>query len=218
MNEQFIRNDELDRSNAIVASNAEIFRYAISSILSQQHLADTVLTTSNWSSVQAHLLRAHCTKLAVVNTDVLNGQGHGMMRRLRLSYPHLRIIVVGQTRERMKILSLISAGAHAYILESMPMDEIAKAVRMVAAGHIYLPDMVGDLSAPEPDSVRAEGALTRRQQQVLQLLVGGASNKEIAHALNLAEGTIKVHLSGLFKALGVHNRTGAMASVHAQAY
>jgi DNA-binding NarL/FixJ family response regulator len=207
MNEQIIRNDELDRSNAIVASNAEIFRYAISSILSQQHLADTVLTTSNWSSVQAHLLRAHCTKLAVINTDVLNGQGHGMMRRLRLSYPHLRIIVVGQTRERMKILSLISAGAHAYILESMPMDEIAKAVRMVAAGHIYLPDMVGDLSAPEPDSVRAEGALTRRQQQVLQLLVGGASNKEI-----------KVHLSGLFKALGVHNRTGAVASVHAQAY
>ncbi|WP_416365723.1 response regulator transcription factor [Sphingomonas aerolata] len=46
----------------------------------------------------------------------------------------------------------------------------------------------------------------------------GASNKEIAHALNLAEGTIKVHLSGLFKALGVHNRTGAVASVHAQAY
>ena len=218
MNEQIIRNDELDRSNAIVASNAEIFRYAISSILSQQHLADTVLTTSNWSSVQAHLLRAHCTKLAVINTDVLNGQGHGMMRRLRLSYPHLRIIVVGQTRERMKILSLISAGAHAYILESMPMDEIAKAVRMVAAGHIYLPDMVGDLSAPEPDSVRAEGALTRRQQQVLQLLVGGASNKEIAHALNLAEGTIKVHLSGLFKALGVHSRAGAVASVHARAY
>lgn len=218
MNEQIIRNDELDRSNAIVASNAEIFRYAISSILSQQHLADTVLTTSNWSSVQAHLLRAQCTRLAVINTDVLNGQGHGMMRRLRLSYPHLRIIVVGQTRERMKILSLISAGAHAYILESMPMDEIAKAVRMVAAGHIYLPDMVGDLSAPEPDSARAEGALTRRQQQVLQLLVGGASNKEIAHALNLAEGTIKVHLSGLFKSLGVHNRTGAVASVHAQAY
>lgn len=205
-------------AGAVVASAAEILRSGMVNLLRTELKVADIFETSNWSNAQACLRRRELPSLIVINTDVVSGPCHTLLRHLRLSHPELRIVVVGQCRERMKILALISSGAHAYVLESTPLDEIAKALRMVAAGHIYLPDLVADVSVPDRPVARGDGALTPRQEQVLHLLVGGASNKEIATALNLAEGTIKVHLSGLFKTLGVHSRTGAVASVHAQAY
>lgn len=218
-----MRNDAViehvvNTSCTVVASGSEIFRFGISNLLRRELCIATVMEASSWCVAQSYLVHRQTANLIIIHTDVINGQCHTTVRNLRLAYPRLRIVFVGQGQERMKILALISAGAHAYVLESMPMDVIAKAVRMVAAGHVYLPDSVADLAIPEHADDRRTGALTRRQEQVLHLLAEGASNKDIAHRLNLAEGTIKVHLSGLFKALGVHSRAGAVASVHARAY
>jgi len=216
-NVAILENDN-DLSCAIVASGAEIFRFAISDLMRREICIDKVYEASSWSNAQSCLVHCNAANLIIVNADVIKGQCHTTLRSLRLAYPQLRVIVVGQSQERMKILALVSAGAHAYVLESTPMDEIARAIRMVVSGHIYLPDSVANLSLPEQPEDRYKGALTRRQEQVLALLVEGASTKEIAYRLKLSEGTIKVHLCGLFKALGVHSRAGAVASVHARAY
>lgn len=208
----------VESSCTVVASESEIFRFGISNLLRQELRIATVLEASNWCLAQSYLVHRQMANLMIIHTDVINGQCHTTVRNLRLAYPRLRIVFVGQGQERMKILALISAGAHAYVLESMPMNVIATAVRMVVAGHIYLPDSVGDLAIPDQPNHRRATALTQRQEQVLHLLTEGASNKDIAHRLNLAEGTIKVHLGGLFKALGVQSRAGAVASVHARSY
>lgn len=210
--------NEAEMPCAIVASGAEIFRFAISDLVRREIRIETVYEASSWSNAQSCLVRCNAANLIVVNADVIRGQCHTTLRSLRLAYPQLRIIVVGQSQERIKILALVSAGAHAYVLETTPMDEIARAIRMVVSGHIYLPDIVADLSVPEQSEDRHNHTLTRRQEQVLHLLVEGASTKEIAYRLKLSEGTIKVHLCALFKALGVHSRAGAVASVHARAY
>ncbi|MET3826309.1 MULTISPECIES: response regulator transcription factor [Sphingomonas] len=210
--------NEGDLPCAIVASGAEIFRFAISDLMRRRILIDKVYEASNWSNAQYCLAHSSAASLIIVNSDVIKGQCHTTLRSLRLAYPQLRIVVIGQSQERMKILALVSAGAHAYVLETTPMDEIARAIHMVVSGHIYLPDSVANLSVPEQSEDRSKGLLTRRQEQVLELLVDGASTKEIAYRLKLSEGTIKVHLCGLYKALGVHSRAGAVASVHARAY
>lgn len=210
--------NEGDLPCAIVASGAEIFQFAMSNLMRREIGIDKVYEASSWSNAQSYLVHCDAVNLIIVNADVIKGQCHTTLRSLRLAYPQLRIAVVGKSQERMKILALVSAGAHAYVLETTPMDEIVRAIRMVLSGHIYLPDSVANLSLPEQPEDRYKGSLTRRQEQVLELLVEGASTKEIAYRLKLSEGTIKVHLCGLFKALGVHSRAGAVASVHARAY
>lgn len=203
---------------AVIASGSEIVRNGLATLLRKYFRSGIGYEVDSWGAAQARIARDPTVNLCLINLDLLQGDSQRAIHGLRASYPALKIVVVGQSRQRVTILATVGAGAHGYIHETMPMSEIADALRSVMAGHIYLPDLVGDLSPTARDDLLSGkgGVLTERQEQVLQLLARGASNKEIARDLQLAEGTVKVHLGGLFKALGVHSRTAAVASVHAR--
>jgi DNA-binding NarL/FixJ family response regulator len=89
-------------------------------------------------------------------------------------------------------------------------------LRYILSGEIYVPPVLADRPAepgPPPEAVRVQPmqSLSHRQRQVLMGLVEGKSNKEIAQALNVAEGTVKMHLAALFRVLGATNRAHAVA-------
>jgi DNA-binding NarL/FixJ family response regulator len=102
--------------------------------------------------------------------------------------------------------------------------ELAAAIKTVRSGSIYVPVSMANLQEGEekPQGLRLRSApvdpdtdetpLTPRQKDVLELLVTGLSNKEIARALQLGEGTVKVHVAALFRTLGVTSRAGAAAA------
>ena len=108
----------------------------------------------------------------------------------------------------------ISAGVHGYIPKSLPSAEIANAIRTILDGGIYVPPALG---RREPDTaVRSNEALeadklTSRQKEVLAELLKGRASKEIARTLDIAEGTVKIHLAAIYRALGVRTRAEAIA-------
>jgi len=144
--------------------------------------------------------------------DMMGGKGIARMRRLR---PQAVIVVLSASESRRDILQALEAGAHGYIVKNQPADQMIDKLRYILSGEIYVPPILAEL-APEPgriadDQQPVRKALSSRQLQVLEGLVEGRSNKEIAQALDVAEGTVKMHLAALFRVLGAFNRAHAAA-------
>ena len=130
----------------------------------------------------------------------------GGVARLRARVPGTPMAVVSGTEEPGVAAALIGMGVAGFIPKSDAPQTIVSAVRLILSGGVYAPQrLMGERDAPP-----AMPALTDRQIEVVRLLALGQSNKEIARALGIAEGTVKVHLLSVFRALGVRNRTQAV--------
>jgi DNA-binding NarL/FixJ family response regulator len=160
------------------------------------------------------------------------------LRAIRECFPKARVAVTSVSNARQDILSALEAGVHGYMLNSLPVAELVKALRTVFEGRIYVPPSLADVSsaaagslqpvreqlddppvpsptppasAPVAQEAASLHSLTARQRDVLDLLVQGKSNKEIALALKLGEGTVKIHMAAIFRYFGVNNRAAAVA-------
>ena len=132
--------------------------------------------------------------------------------RFRAAFPDVPVVVLSASEQAEDIQQLLAAGALVYITKSSSSDVIHGALRLVIAGGVYVPPKLLDHhgSSPAlPGSLRTS-ALTTRQIDVLQELAKGLSNKQIAKALDVTEGTVKIHLAAVFRNLKVNNRTEAV--------
>lgn len=124
---------------------------------------------------------------------------------IRQENPEARVIVVTTFDSDEDIYRAIQSGAKSYLMKDMSKAEIVGMIRAVDAGKERLPSAIADRLAER----RRRPELTLREVEVLQLLVKGRSNKEIASDLSIAEDTVKSHLKTLFTKLGVQDRTAA---------
>jgi DNA-binding NarL/FixJ family response regulator len=131
--------------------------------------------------------------------------GVDAITHIRAEFPQARIIVLTTFDGDEDIYRALQAGARGYLLKGMTGDELMEAIRSVYAGKSRIPAPVAErlaerMAAPE---------LTTRETEVLELIVGGNSNKEIAAALFISEATVKTHINSLLSKLGVTDRTQA---------
>ncbi len=131
------------------------------------------------------------------------------------------IIVFSALNDRRTIMQAVNLGAAGYIPKSSPRRVMLGALRLVLSGGVYLPPSLLDQQLEVGGSDQASlhisfqgvaSGLTPRQREVLLLLGQGKSNKEIARTLELAEGTVKLHVTAILKALKISNRTSAVVA------
>ncbi|MEN1727603.1 MAG: response regulator transcription factor [Pseudomonadota bacterium] len=115
------------------------------------------------------------------------------------------------------VLGGIRAGARGYLLKDVALEELLEAVRSVAAGKTIVKPAVTERLLKGLGKIRNDFSsleqpdpLTERETEILRLMAGGYSNKEIANALNVAEGTVKNHVSNVLSKMGVRDRTRAV--------
>jgi len=114
------------------------------------------------------------------------------------------------------VLEGVKAGAKGFLLKDVSLEELTGAIRSVAAGETLIRFTAADRilaglrDRPRVPATDFPEALTERETEVLQLLAGGYSNREIAAALHVAEGTVKNHTSSILSKLGVRDRTRAV--------
>ena len=116
-----------------------------------------------------------------------------------------KIIVLADHAGDAEISKALKKGALGYICKDVSTDELIKAVRIVGAGRKYIPS---DIAAVLSENIGQE-ELTNSEQKILQMIVGGMSNKEIAFALDISENTVKTHVKNIFDKIGVSDRTSA---------
>ncbi len=122
-------------------------------------------------------------------------------RRILEASPDVAILMLSMHSEETWVRQALDAGARGYILKSAMELELPVAVRKVAAGETVL-----DPAVSMPAALKGErnAALTRRELEILQLIVEGKSNKEIADQLRLSANTVAVHRANIMDALGIH--------------
>lgn len=134
--------------------------------------------------------------------------GVAAIETLRERLPTARCIVLTTYDGDEDIYRGIRAGAFAYLLKDAPRETLLETVRAVAAGHKRIPP---EIAAKLMERMTAPD-LTARELEVLEQIVRGRSNREIARALDIAEGTVKVHVNSILGKLGVSDRTQAATS------
>ena len=150
--------------------------------------------------------------LVLLDLALPGARGLDFLGDLKLDYPGVPIVVISATYDEGTMLAALGAGAQGFIPKSADAQLLLDALRHVLDGGIYLPSDRPPM--PDGDGVHVPpGALglTARQTDVLKLLAQGKPNKLICRDLTLSEGTVKVHVSAILKALRVHSRTEAIA-------
>ena len=161
--------------------------------------------------------------LILLDLTLPGRDGLEVLRELRERYPSYPVVVLSASDQSEIVMRALDAGAMGFIPKTSSNEVLLGALRLVLSGGVYLPAEVLRHS-PAPGLVSNSAAtaagvgyrdlgLTERQAQVLALVVQGKPNKIICRELNLAEGTVKIHVTAILKALGVTNRTQAVIEV-----
>lgn len=201
----------------LIADDHAVFRMGLVQLLREGLNVGRFLEADCFAEAIDHLQEGEVT-LAIIDLGMPDLSTPKDIARMRLLRPEVRIVVVSGSDRRQDILDALAAGVHGYIVKTQPNCELLEKLRYVLSGEIYVPAILAEL-LPEPaggqrtesDTQLVGRALSDRQRQVLNGLVKGKSNKEIAQELNVAEGTVKMHLAALFRALGATNRAHAAA-------
>jgi len=153
-------------------------------------------------------------ELVLLDLALPGTRGLDFLADLMLDYPGVPVLVLSATHDRATVAAVLAAGARGFVSKTARPEALFEAIAAVADGDLYVPDELADV--PDADGVRISPdqlGLTRRQSDVLRLLVQGKPNKLICRDLQLSEGTVKVHVSAILKALRVHTRAQAVAEL-----
>ena len=131
--------------------------------------------------------------------------GADTIKRIRTEFPQARFIVLTTFDGDEDIYRALQAGARAYLLKGMPLDELLTTIHAVHNGKLHIPSEVAEKLAE-----RLSGQeLTPRELSVLERIVAGRANKEISADLSISEATVKTHINSMLGKLGVADRTHA---------
>ena len=131
--------------------------------------------------------------------------GVDVIQRVRAAVPNARFIVLTTFDGDEDIYRALQAGARAYLLKGMTVDVLISTIRQVHAGKSCIPPVIAQKLAERMGSEQ----LTHREQDVLEQIVRGKSNKEIGQEMEISEATVKTHINSLLGKLGVTDRTQA---------
>ncbi len=188
----------------LVAEDHLIARVGITTILNAQPDMTVVAEASNGQQA-IEQYKATQPDIGLLDVRMPGLGGIEAVTAIRLSFPQARLICLSTYGGDEDIRRALHAGAASYLTKDVLHDDLLKAVRAVAAGESYLPAQV---SAALHSQVSGP-ILSAREMEVLELIVKGLANKQIAYVLNIAEHTVKNHVKSILDKLDVEDRTQA---------
>ena len=209
----------------LVIDDHVLIRQAMQGVLKKLRRDAVVLDAQNWKQATQVIADHPDISLILLDLTLPDRDGFSVLAELRERYPTISIVVLSAVQDPDNVMKALDLGALGYIPKSAQSDVILNALRLVISGGIYVPPEIlareershvtprqpaGDRSQVSP----ADFGLTDRQLEVLALMMQGKNNKTICRMLDLAEPTVKNHVTAILKALKVSNRTEAVVAVN----
>jgi DNA-binding NarL/FixJ family response regulator len=201
----------------LLIDNHALFREGLRYVL--QHLfggVDEILEAGSFTDGLKLAGQHSGLDLALLELKAPGSEGAISVKRFRQHCPHIPLVVVSSEEDSRVITKALAYGASGFVCKSSSGSVLLGALRLALSGSIYVPAQILRQPGVMPVNKTAcplsanEYGLTSRQMHVLEYLVAGLSNKEIANATNIAEGTVKVHLASVYQTLRVKNRVEAV--------
>jgi DNA-binding NarL/FixJ family response regulator len=189
----------------LIVDDHPLMRVGIAAIINAQPNMSVVGQAGNVAEA-IQLFAAEQPDLTLMDLRLPDRSGVEAIRLIRAQSPKARIVVLTTYEGDEDIHQALAAGAMGYLIKGMPHELLIRALLRVHSGHRFLPQIV-----TETLSTRLPGSnLSTREQEVLQLLFAGKSNREIAEELSIKEATVKTHVSVILMRLNVSDRTQAV--------
>lgn len=196
---------------AIVDDHA-VVRQGLEQLLTGEDDIEVVGTAANGEAAHA-LLSTSAPDVFLMDLSMPGVDGIEATRRILADAPEVHVVVLTSFADRQRILDALEAGASGYLLKDGDPAQVAEAVRVAAAGESPLDPKAArvllDARREGQPAAAAAGKLSPREREVLDLVGQGLANKQIARRLGIAERTVKAHLTSVFQAIGVSDRTQA---------
>jgi two-component system NarL family response regulator len=188
----------------LIAEDHLIARVGVKTILNTQPDMNVVAEAANGAqAVELH--RQHRPDITLMDMRMPGTSGLEAILAIKAELPQARIIALSTYGGDEDIRRALNAGVRAYLTKDVLHDELIRAIHAVHAGETYLPPSIA--AALEASSLSA--SLSARELEVLELIVKGHGNKQIAYALGIAEHTVKNHVKSILSKLAVEDRTQA---------
>ena len=203
----------------LVVEDHALVREGLAQTLRQLEPDVIVLEAADCDAANQRLQESGAVDLMLLDLGLPRLDGLSYLSTLRKRYPAMPVLILSAFDDAATVSKAMKSGAAGFVSKSYSSERLLEALREVLAGRSTAPAGVAlsTIATPTGRSGRkldpAEIGLTGRQSEVLRLMALGKSNRDIATLLGLSEGTVKVHLTAIFKALGVSSRTQAMVSI-----
>ncbi|SDQ13412.1 response regulator transcription factor [Pseudovibrio sp. Tun.PSC04-5.I4] len=192
----------------IIADDHPLFRESLRRIV-QQLTPGRTIEVSDYHMLLQEAQSGTSPILMLLDLSFPGFDGAHSIMQLRITYPKTAIIVVSMTDDRNTADKIMSAGANGYLSKSISADNMSSMISQIMTGETVV-CLEAPESAPVP-SLSPLAYLPDRQFEVLVRIGKGKTNKEIARDLDISPYTVRTHISGLFRSLGVNTRSAASA-------
>lgn len=200
----------------LLADDHPLMREGVRQVLSQLEPPVEIIDAHDYPSLFSQMALHPDLDLAVVDLNMPGFVGVQGLAQFRSRFPGIPLVVLSASESPHDIRRSLEAGALGYIPKAVSSSEMLAALRQVLAGDLYVPATLAEahpVAPPADAAVLAHCGLTARQLEVARLLAQGCANKAIAGMLSMSEGTVKVHMAAIFRALDVTNRTEAVLAI-----
>ena len=189
----------------MIVDDHPLVRVGMATVVNQQ--SDMTIVAETDSGHRAlELFRRHRPDVVLMDMRLRGDSGARATSALMAEFPDARVLMISNYEGDEEIRQALAAGAKGYLFKSIVEDELVDAIREIHAGQSYLPKSVaGQLQEHE-----YSGTLTRREEEMLELLSKGLNNREMGQVLGIAEDTVKTHLKSVFRKLEVSTRAEAV--------
>ncbi len=201
------------RQSVVIVDDHPLFRKGLTQLLATIEGFTLVGEAADGREGLALILRAR-PDLLLLDLNMRDMSGLEVLRAIKQADLDTRVVMVTVSDDADDLVAALRAGADGYLLKDMEPEQMVDALRAAAAGRIVVSDALTHLMAaalrqdPRPESVSAAG-LTEQELRILERIAGGLSNKLIARELDIAEGTVKVHVKHVLRKLNLRSRVEA---------
>ena len=194
-----------DKLKVMLVDDHYLVRMGLASIVALEPDM-TVCAEASTGEQALPLYRRHRPDVTLMDLRLPGMNGSETVQAIRAEFPDARIVMLSTYVCDEEIYGALQAGAMAYLVKSVQREELMRAIRKAAAGQRHIPAEVASRLADR----MTRSQLSTRELEVLRLLVVGRRNREIAGALDITEGTVKLHVSSILGKLGAADRTEAV--------
>jgi DNA-binding NarL/FixJ family response regulator len=210
----------------LIVDDHGLVREGLKAILGQSELQAQCLEAWDEMSIWQCLQQHPDVNLVLLDIQLPGLSGMELLKRIVKEHPAMPIIMLSADHDSDTVSQALQLGASGFMPKNSLNQVLISAIRLVMAGGVYIPPEALLKSAPKSAPLSTNKAalqleslgLTNRQLDVLRLLLKGLPNKRISRQIDLAEATVKIHIRGILRTLGVTNRTEALVKLTEMGY
>lgn len=204
----------------IVADKRELFREGLAALLERQANLTVLAICANGTSCVEKAIELK-PDIVIIDTEIPDENCFITVSQIQDVIPETRIFILTHSEKDIDLFSALKVGIHGYISKDVTIKRLVQTIESIVEGEIVISTpsaskMLQEVSSfvkyRDTESLSDLQVLTSRENEVLALMSGGATNKQIARALCISESTAKVHVSSILDKLHVHNRQQAVST------